>query len=206
MIKLIYIFAIAFGGYVVVPPLASSYKTTANIKTTTMKEVWKDVPNYEGMYQVSNLGDIKSLSRKVYNGDSFYVLKERILKKRVHQGYTQFCIYKNNIPKTFKASVLVAMGFLNHKPGGYKIVVDHIDNNRLNDNVNNLQLITTRENLSKDTWRKGKTSKYVGIVWHKRDKKWQSSIRIGNKKKFLGYFKDEYKAHLAYQKALKDLV
>ena len=59
------------------------------------------------------------------------------------------------------------MAFFGHVPGGYKIVVDHIDNNRLNNHVSNLQLITQRENSSKD--RKNGTSQYTGVVFKSPD-------------------------------------
>jgi ribosomal protein L15E len=72
------------------------------------------------------------------------------------------------------------MAFLNHTPCGYKIVVDHIDNNIKTDNrLENLQLITQRENVSKDI--KNTSSKYIGVCWHKKAKKWRSSIQINGK-------------------------
>jgi hypothetical protein len=101
----------------------------------------------------------------------------------------------------FKAAVLVAMAFLNHKPCGHKLVVDHIDNNPLNDRLYNLQVITHRQNCSKD--KKG-TSKYTGVTWEKRINKWKAHIRINSKLKYLGYFTDELKAANAYKKALEE--
>jgi hypothetical protein len=86
--------------------------------------------------------------------------------------------------------MLVAMAFLNHKPDGtHKIVVDHINNNKLDNRVVNLQLISQRENLSKD--RKDGTSKYVGVCWKKSRNKWQVDIKIDGKRKYLGLFTDE---------------
>ncbi len=158
------------------------------------KEIFKDIPGYESLYQVSNLGNVKSL--KYY--------KERILKPSDNgYGYYTIKLYKEGKQKTIRIHILVAMAFLNHVPDGYKIVVDHINNDKLDNRVENLQLITQRENNSKD--KKGYSSKYTGVTWHKVANKWVSTIRVGVKKKYLGLFIDEYEAHLAYQKALKEL-
>ena len=169
------------------------------------KEVFKDVPGYEGMYQVSNLGNVKSLSREMYNGFSYFTSKEKILKngKDAHD-YFNVNLYKNGKAKMFKIHQLVVMAFLGHKPDGTnKIVVDHINNIRSDNRLENLQLITNRENTSKDKIGKG-SSKYTGVLFNKNNKKWKSDITINNVKFFIGYFKDEIDAHNAYQKALKD--
>jgi hypothetical protein len=157
-----------------------------------MEEIWKDIPGYEGLYQVSNMGRVKSVR---YN---------RFLKAGVCSGgYLGVCLYVNSTKKTLKIHKLVSMTFLNHKPDGYKIVVDHIDNDKTNNRIDNLQLITPRENASKD--RRGYSSKYVGVSWDKSRNKWISAIHIGGKNNHLGRFESEYEAHLAYQKALSDL-
>lgn len=160
-------------------------------------EIFKDIPNYKGYYQVSNLGRIKNLKRKG-------ILKERVLKSKINRyGYPCIALYGNNKRKTFTIHQLVAITFLNHKPNGYKLVVDHIDNNPLNNNLENLQLITQRENCSKD--KKEGASKYIGVNWSKRNKKWISQIRIKGKRKYLGSFDNELKASQVYQKALKNV-
>jgi hypothetical protein len=98
--------------------------------------------------------------------------------------------------------MLVGMAFLNHKPDGTnKICIDHINNDKLDNRLTNLQLITNRENTSKD--RKGGTSKYVGVR-SSAINKWRAEIYINGKTKNLGTFTDEYEAHLAYQKVLNE--
>ena len=169
------------------------------------KEIWKDIPNYEGYYQVSNLGRIKSLERYIkhaYGGLS--LKKERILKPGVNsRGYLSFNLLKNGSSKNVTVHSIVAIAFLNHKPDGHKLVVDHIDNDKLNNRLDNLQIITNRENCNKD--RNRGLSKYIGVSLHKKTGLWRSRIRIGGKDTSLGYFKSEYEAHLAYQKALKEI-
>lgn len=167
-------------------------------------EIWKDIPGYEDKYQVSNFGRVKSLKRKVKNKHSYRIVKEKILKQTYDfVGYLKVTLFYNNERKTKKVHQLVAMAFLNHKPDGHKFVVDHIDNNSFNNNVENLQIITNRQNSSKD--KKGFTSKYTGVYWHKSSNKWNSRIRINGRQIDLGYFKNEYDAHLAYINELDKL-
>ena len=98
---------------------------------------------------------------------------------------------------------MVSICFLNDKNKGRFIVVDHVNNDKLDNRVENLQLITNRENLSKD--KKNKTSKYTGVSWCKLTKKWKSSIQINKKTRYLGLYNSEEEAHLEYQNKLKEL-
>lgn len=92
------------------------------------------------------------------------------------------------------------------KPLG-KLKIDHIDNNPLNNRRDNLRIVTNRENMSNQKKKKeGKyTSKFVGVSFNKRDKKWESSIEINNKSVCLGKFYIEIEASEKYQEALKKL-
>jgi hypothetical protein len=168
-------------------------------------EIWKDIPDFEGYYQVSNFGNVKSLERYVKGKVENRLQKENILSKRLvgnlGNQYYAVTLCNNKDRKQIKVSVLVAMAFLNHTPNGYVgFTVDHIDNNPLNNNVDNLQVITKRENSSKD--RKG-ISKYTGVTFNKKSNKWRSQIWINGKNKTLGSFNDELEAHRAYQKELQ---
>lgn len=155
-------------------------------------EVWKDMPNYEGIYQISTFGNVKSLKFG----------KSKILKNSLDfQGYYRVLLFKNNKSKVFKVHQLVAICFLNHKPCGSKLVVNHKDKNKLNNNIDNLEVVTKRENTSY----RNHSSKYVGVSYHKHTKKWKSYIRINGKIIFLGYFINEIDASNAYQKALKEI-
>lgn len=157
------------------------------------KEVWLPVKGYEFIYEVSNLGNVKSLK---YN-------KERILKLCINTtGYNTVCLSENGKTKTFKVHQLVAITFLNHKPNGHTIIVDHISNDKLNNKLSNLQLISQRENTSKD--KKG-SSKYTGVCWHKTINKWTASININGKQRYLGSFINEIEASNAYQNKLKTI-
>lgn len=169
------------------------------------EEIWKDIPGFENIYQASNLGRIKSLEKIVYrrrNGN--YKNKEMIMNPSLNaHGYLITGLTKNKKIKTYKIHSIIAITFLNHIMAQNELVIDHIDNNKLNNSLSNLQLITNRENLSKD--KKNKTSKYTGVHWHKGNKKWQSSIRIKNKRIYLGVFDNEIDAHNAYKNKLKSI-
>lgn len=169
-----------------------------------MKEIWKDIPEYEGHYQVSEYGKVKSIPR-LSSGTNGYGnrIEERILKHDMIRGYESYRLMRNSKSKRFLCHQLVAMAFLNHKPNGHKLVVDHIDNDPLNNHYSNLQLITQRENSSKDRYRHNTSSKYLGVCYVKREDKWTSKITIKGKNFHLGDFKDELDASKAYQKALK---
>lgn len=158
------------------------------------KEVWKDVKNYEGLYQVSNLGRVKSLR---FN-------KEKIMSGRPDgSGYLLVPLRKDSKTLTKKIHKLVAMAFLGHIPNGHKLVIDHIDNNRLNNNLNNLQELSNRDNCVKNTSRG--LSKYVGVSWMVKNRKWVSKIYINGKQIYLGSFIKEIDAHKAYQNKIKQL-
>jgi len=167
-------------------------------------EIWKDIKGYEEMYKVSNLGRVKSLSRIVNRKNNIKLtVKSKILKEVVsNTGYLVVNVYKNKIRKTRTIHQLVAEKFLDHTPCGYKLVVDHINNTKTDNRAVNLQIITNRQNCSRTI--KG-SSVYTGVRWVNESKKWRASIVINKKKKNLGMFYDEYKAHLAYQKELLKL-
>ena len=114
-----------------------------------MKEIWKDIKNYGGLYQVSDLGNIKSLERKVDNGYCIRTVKEKVLKSVVSfQGYFIVSLHKNGEQKTLKIHQLVAIAFLNHTPDGHTLVVNHINFNKKDNRLDNLEIVTAREKLT----------------------------------------------------------
>ena len=170
-------------------------------------EEWRNILGYEGRYHVSSFGRVKSLERTVYKSNkSIQPFKERIRKPYFNSGgYCIVNLWKEGKGKTFKTSILVAMAFLDHKPDGHKVIVDHKDNIKTHDYLSNLQLISSRENNSKDRFRVNYTSKHVGVNWHKASKKWVAQIQTNKKKEHLGLFNTEEEALISYQKALRSL-
>ena len=168
-----------------------------------MIEEFRDIPNYEGIYQVSNLGRVKSLARKNSIGRR---VNEKIMKLSIaSDGYLNTGLRKDNKSKSRRVHQLVAESFLGHVPCGYKIIVDHIDENPLNNRLDNLQLWSHRNNIAKGYKSKGGTSEYTGVYWDKDVNKWRANITINGKNKYLGRFTCELKAAKAYQDALKAL-
>ena len=167
------------------------------------EEVWKDVIGYEGLYEVSSYGNVKSISRTITKGNITYVTKDKLLKQSVDTvGYPYVNLSDYKKQKTFRVHQLVAIAFLNHTPNKYDgLLVDHIDGNKLNNNLSNLQLVTNRKNSSKD--RKNKTSKFTGVSWHKQSNKWLAQVRRNNKVEYLGVFEKEEEAAIAYLNSLQ---
>lgn len=112
-----------------------------------MQEVWKDIPDYEGLYQVSNLGRIKSLEKKD-KWDRIY--EEKILKphkqhpKKGNQ-YVSIYLSKNGIKKRFFIHRLVMMCF--SEQYDEKLQVNHKDGNKENNKLINLEWCTQSENI-----------------------------------------------------------
>lgn len=156
------------------------------------EEVWKTIPGFP-KYEVSNKGNVMSYVRKAPRLMKFHTDKN---------GYKKVGIVGEEKTKAFAVHQLVAMAFLNHVPNGITIVVDHINNISSDNRLENLQLISNRENNSKD--KKGYSSKYVGVHWNAKSKRWRARIRINGVKIHIGQYKDEELAHKAYQKALKE--
>lgn len=170
-----------------------------------MEEIWKDIPEYEGMYQASTLGRSKSLDKTIFRRNNrsltFY---EKIRKSTLHcnTGYLYISLHNNNKIKIYSVQQLIINTFSNHNNKN-NLVIDHVNNIKTDNRLVNLQLITQRENCSKD--KKNGSSKYVGVSWHKKSKKWESKIRIKGRLKHLGYFNKELNATKAYQNKLKEI-
>lgn len=108
-----------------------------------MEESWKDVVGYEGLYQVSDLGRVKSLPRNTTKG---LILKPYISK---HNGYSYVSLCKGNNSKTHRVHVLVMNAFLPiKKVDGYdkEHTIDHIGGDKTNNQLSNLEWVSQREN------------------------------------------------------------
>jgi hypothetical protein len=104
-------------------------------------------------------------------------------------------------PKPIKVHQLISAAFLNYEFNGFNKVVDHIDSNPLNNNLNNLRVVSHRENMSKE--KTLKSGLPVGV--HKQGKKYISQIQINKKCVYLGYYNTIEEASNAYQTKLKSL-
>lgn len=167
-----------------------------------MNEIWKDIDGYNGDYQISNLGKVKCLKfnkirmvKATLSGNS-----NRPLQKGLY--YTVKLNKKGNV-KNMRVHRLIALHFIEKIVG--KNFVNHIDGDRLNNCVKNLEWCTCRENTIHSYSLKKTSSKYCGVCWDKSRKKWVAQITINSKNKFLGRFDIEEEASYAYEVALKSL-
>lgn len=139
------------------------------------KEIWKDIIGYEGLYQVSNFGNIKSLAKFCGHRPK----KETPVKQYDLRGYKRVTLCKDNILKKHQVHRLVAQAFIqnpNNKP-----CINHLDENTANNNVNNLQWVTWKENTNYGNCIKNSLEKRKPIIQNKYG---QKVICIENNKRF----------------------
>lgn len=115
------------------------------------KEIWKDIEGYEGLYQVSNFGRVKSLERIMYDDKGYkHPVKEKIIVgSKNHKGYLYVNLMKNS--KVLRKAVhrLVAQAFISN-PNNFPCV-NHKDENKINNVVGNLEWVTYKENTNYGT-------------------------------------------------------
>lgn len=152
-------------------------------------EIWKPIPSFDERYRISNFGNLRGV-------------RGQIIKGRIKAGYRYTSLQSDRGEVEVRIHQLVAMAFLDHFPDGTtKIVVDHIDNDQSNNHVSNLQIITNRENSSKD--KKNKTG-YTGVGL-KSSGRFEANLGVGEIKIYLGTFATAKEASLFRQKALENL-
>lgn len=119
-----------------------------------MEEIWKDIPEYEGLYQASNLGNIRSLDiiKNIISKNQFtnfsvcYVKKGKLLKPHIKKGYLTVVLNKEKKPNTKLIHRLIAETFILNKDS--KKQVNHKDENKLNNRVDNLEWCTSSYNIN----------------------------------------------------------
>ena len=117
-------------------------------------ETWKAVVDYEGLYEVSDLGNVRSLDREVASSDGRVIkLKGRILKQFINSnGRPQVVLYTREKRKNRTVHSLVAEAFIGERPKGYHVL--HSDGDCLNNKLSNLSYDTQSENMN-DMYRYG---------------------------------------------------
>lgn len=168
-----------------------------------MQEQWRPILGYEGYYEISNLGRVKSLQRTfpMKDGRRNYTVREKIL---VPNGkvYHVIKLTKNCDKITANIHQLVWDAFGNEPcKEGYDI--DHIDTNQKNNVITNLRLLRHRDNVYRSV--KKKYGDLPGANYDKSRGNWRADISSGKKKKYLGSFNTEQEAHQAYLKARKEI-
>lgn len=156
------------------------------------EEEWKDVIGYEGHYRISNQGRVISLKHG----------KTRIMKTFDQgKGYTYVHLHKNKRGKNHRVSRLVAQHFLTDWDKSSQ--VDHINGVKNENHLDNLRMVTNSQNCrSFQKKKRGTASKFRGVSFHKRYRRWTAYFMDSNgKQKHLGCFDDEEEAARAYDAA-----
>lgn len=136
-----------------------------------MEEIWKDIQGYENCYQVSNLGRVRSLTRKINTWYGIRTTRGQILKPlKTNRNYYRVCLKSHQKNKYISIHRLVAEAFLPN-PNDYP-VINHKDTNTFNNAVSNLEWCTQSHNI-------------------------KEAYRVGNAKPTSGCFK---KGHIPYNK------
>jgi hypothetical protein len=150
-------------------------------------EEFIEIKGYEGIYSVSNLGNVKRIT-------SNKLLKLTTFKN----GYNYVSLSKEGKVTKYTIHGLVANSFLCHiNDGTNKLVIDHINAVKTDNNVLNLQLVTNRINCCKDKDKSNCTSKYIGVRLNKG--KFEANIRLKGTRKYIGRFDNEIDAYNAYK-------
>jgi hypothetical protein len=167
-------------------------------------EIWKNIINYETLYQISNLGNVKRLNTKFIDvlGRQQNV-PEKILKQSFDGvGYLQVNLSKNGISKHFAIHRLVAIHFIDNF---FNLqYVNHKDKNKINNSITNLEWVSASENLSHAKDKQNTTSKYVGISFNKHRNTWRARITINGKLITIGTFKTEEEANISKTQYLQE--
>lgn len=159
-------------------------------------EIWKKLINENENYLISNFGRVKSCYRQIMRSDNkIFTIEERILKQSINKyGYLQVAfLYKEKL-NSFTVHKLVANTFIKNEDNLKQ--VNHIDNIKTNNELKNLEWVTSMENNCHRQLKLKKASKYIGVTFCKELNKWRSKIFFQNKQIHLGVFNSEIEAHL----------
>lgn len=151
-------------------------------------EIWKDIIGYEGLYQISNLGRVKSIERVTTKGNGFnYNVKEIIMKPYISFDYLNIKLCKNSVYKHFDIHRLISLHFIENKNNiTSHNQINHRDKNPQNNDIENLEWISNRENSSHNKIGKNLTSRFIGVSWEETHKKFRCRIQINGKQESIG--------------------
>lgn len=173
-------------------------------------EKWNDILDFEGLYQVSNLGNVKSLKRTYKNSGSYsgYVNRKEITLKQNKNRYGYLVVTLCKDGKRYFKLVhrLVAESFL-LKDINYN-EVNHKDLDKTNNRIENLEWCNRSQNVNHFYRSKLTTSKHKGVSFQKDRNKWISYVDLNNKRINIGRFETEIQAQkerLNFIKQLKQL-
>lgn len=133
-----------------------------------MCEEWKDIDGFDGYYQISSFGNVRSVARVVKRGTNYKPIADRILKCHINRGYAYVVLSKSGLTKTLWIHRAVATAFISN-PNNYPCV-NHKDENKLNNRVDNLEWCTWSHNNSyQDLRKRAAVSKRKPIIQYTKN-------------------------------------
>lgn len=147
-----------------------------------------DVLNYEGLYKISDIGEIWRVPRLDHLGRRISARKVKLAHH--NKGYLDVSLFKDGKRTHHLVHRLVLQSFI----GDCELLVDHINGNKQDNRLENLEYVTCRENIRRGFSRKKTSSKYRNVSWSRSQKRWIANIRVCGKLIHLGSFIDEKEA------------
>jgi hypothetical protein len=167
-----------------------------------MEEIWKDIKGYEGLYQISNLERVKSLEKLSWNGHVWWTKKELILNPVNSMGYKSVRLCKSNKCKSHRIHILVATYFIPNPEN--KRMVNHINHDRWDSRVENLEWVSDRENCTHARLRMANKNGYQNVKKYHNRNYYGFYTMINGKYIYKGYYKTAKEAHEGYLQFLAD--
>lgn len=155
-----------------------------------MEEKWKDIPDYNG-YQVSNKGRVRTHNKTTYtkkHGIRHWkdrIIKFKCINENAYKTGYRVDLWKDGTNKTFLVARLVAFTFYGEDINNHKLTVDHIDGNRFNNNLENLELVSLAENIRR-AFKIGLHKRQIKVkVYNKKTNEEKIFISLSEANKFL---------------------
>lgn len=157
-------------------------------------EEWRQIPEWEGVYEASSLGRIRRIARGPSTQPGHILAPQP-----TGRGYLQVSLSKGKKKKNLKVSRLVAAAFFGHRVDVHQI--DHINGCRTDNRADNLRVATQPENSRNRKPNANNTLKVKGVSFHKRSKRYVARIQINKCRINLGEFRSVEDAVAAYDAA-----
>lgn len=162
-------------------------------------EEWRDIPGYKGWYQASSLGRVRSVDRVIPGGRWGKQARKGVILSQHFDHYGYLMLIVQN--KVLKAHRLVLHAFTGDPGKGLE--ADHINGDKSDNRIENLEWVTSRENCRRHYSKKpDSSSRYMGVCLHKPTNKWVANIQVNRKNIYLGLFNTEKEASKAYNNYL----
>ncbi len=163
---------------------------------------WVPVKGYEGLYEITKCGKVRSLPKKRVGVKVRYYKGKNLSIVKVGLGYLSVTLFKEGVKKKWLLHRIVAVTFLEKIEG--KDYVNHKDKDKYNNHVDNLEWVSSIENNCHMQKTKNNSSNFIGVYLHSDGKKYKSQIGHNKKRIYFGTFDTEEEAYDARCKYERD--